>query len=82
VNRLIDITDPVGRELLSRAGDLKARFILLDLAEDIYGGPGRKAENAAVATLMHACDYLNDRIGYEMEPHPKGMIRLPEEVSK
>jgi len=81
-NRWVDITDPVGRELLGRAGDLKARFILLDRAEAIYDGPGRTSENAAVATLMHACDYLRDRIGYEMEPHPKGMIRLPIEASK
>lgn len=78
-NRWQDITDPVGRELLGRAGDLDARFMMLDRAEDIYIGPGNP-ENAAVATLMHACDYLKDRIGYEMEPHPKGMIRLPAEV--
>jgi hypothetical protein len=80
-NRWVDITDAVGRELLGRAGDIKARFILIDLAEVIYDGPGRPIENAAVTSLIHACDYLRDRIGYEMEPHPKGMIRLPAEVS-
>lgn len=59
------------------AADLSSRLWLVDLAEEIYIGPGHTASNEAVATLMHACDYLNDRIGYEMEPHPKGMIRLP-----
>lgn len=80
-NRWPDITDPIGRELLGRAGDLQARFMLLNHAEDIYDGPGYQDENSAVASLMHACDYLKDRIGYEMEPHPKGMIRLPGEVT-
>lgn len=75
-SRWVDAIDPVGRELLGRAGDLKARFMLLALAEEIYDGPGNPVENAAVATLMHACDYLRDRIGYEMEPHPKEKIRL------
>lgn len=76
-NRWIDISDPLGRELLGRAGDIKARFMLLNRAEDIYVGPGNSADNAAVASLLHACDYLDDRIGYEMEPHPKGMVKLP-----
>lgn len=79
-NRWVDITDPVGRELLGRAGDLNARFMMLDCVEVIYCGPGCTSENSAVASLMHACDYLKDRIGYEMEPHPKGMIRLPLEA--
>jgi hypothetical protein len=74
-NQWPTITDPVGRELLGRAGDLKARFILIDCADAVYEGPGRPAQNAAVASLMHACDYLKDRIGYEMAPHPKGMIK-------
>jgi hypothetical protein len=78
-NRWIDITDPVGRELLGRAGDLNARFIIIDHVEAIYTGPGNRRANDAVATLMHACDYLKDRIGYEMEPHPRGMIRLPDQ---
>jgi len=80
-NRWIDITDPVGRELLGLNGDLNARFKLIDLAESIYIGPGNTEENSAVSTLMHACDYLMDRIGYEMDPHPKGMILLPSEVA-
>lgn len=56
--------------------DIKARFIIVDLAISIYKGPGNSAENMAVASLMHAADYLADRIGYEMEPQPKGMIRI------
>jgi len=59
------------------AADLKARFKLIDLAESIYVGPGNTAENDAVASLFHAACYLEDRIAYEMEPHPKGMIRMP-----
>jgi hypothetical protein len=58
------------------AADLKARFKLIDLAESIYTGPGKTAENAAVASLFHAACYLEDRIVYEMKPHPKGMIRM------
>jgi hypothetical protein len=57
------------------AADMKARFKLLDLAESIYTGPGDTAENAAVASLFHAVCYLEDRVAYEMNPHPKGMIR-------
>jgi hypothetical protein len=79
-NRWIDITDPVGRELLGCAADLKARLILVNLSESIYEGPGKIRENAAVATLLHAYDYLRDRIGYEMDPAPKGMVRVPGEV--
>lgn len=55
--------------------DLKAKLILIDVAEEIYIGPGDTETNAAVASLIHAADYLDDRIGYEMQPHPKGMIR-------
>lgn len=59
--------------------DLRARMLLIDLAESVYAGPGNSSANMAVASLMHAADYLYDRIAYEMEPHPKGMIRLFEE---
>lgn len=76
------VTDRVGRELLGRSADLAARFLLLDCAEALYVGPGHTRENATVSSLMHACDYLNDRIGYEMEPHPTGMIRLPVDQTK
>lgn len=74
------VTDPVGRELLGRAADIAARFVLIDCAEAVYIGPGHTSENAAVASLMHACDYLKDRIGYEMDPHPMGKVRIPEKV--
>jgi hypothetical protein len=63
------------------AADLRSRFLILDLAEEIYVGPGNTASNEAVGMLMHACDYLEDRVGYEMNPHPKGMIRLPQGVN-
>lgn len=59
------------------ADDLKARMVLIDMAEDIYLGPGNTDTNAAVASLIHAASYLKDRVGYEMQPHPKGMILLP-----
>lgn len=58
------------------AADLKARFLLIDLAEAVYVGPGNPDENSAVSSLVHAADYLHDRIAYEMEPAPKGMIRM------
>lgn len=61
----------------SWAADLRARMLMLDLAEGIYLGPGHTAVNEAVAMLLHACDYLDDRIGYEIGPPPKGMIRMP-----
>lgn len=59
------------------AADLKANLLLIDMAEEIYQGPGDTPLNAAVAILIHASYYLNDRVGYEMHPHPKGMILLP-----
>lgn len=80
-NRWVDVTDPEGVELLGREADICARFMLIDHAEALYKGPGHTAENAACSTLFHACDYLRDRIGYEMEPHLKGMIKLPAEVA-
>ena len=64
------------RYFSSWAADLKARFLLVDLAESVYVGPGHTAENAAVSSLMHAAYYLEDRVAYEMEPPPKGMIKL------
>lgn len=62
------------------SGDLRARLILIDLAEAVYVGPGQSETNAAVASMLHAICYLEDRIAYEMEPHPKGMMRLPKEA--
>jgi hypothetical protein len=60
------------------SADLHARMKLIDLAESVYAGPVDCAENQAVASLIHAADYLADRIAYEMNPHPKGMIRRSE----
>jgi hypothetical protein len=59
--------------------DLRARLRLVDLAESIYVGPGNQEVNMAVSSLIHAADYLADRIAYEMDPAPKGMIRLESE---
>ena len=69
--------DEAQRYFSGWAADLKARLILIDLAESIYVGPGHTDENEAVASIIHAADYLHDRIAYEMEPAPKGMILLP-----
>jgi hypothetical protein len=78
MNRWLTITDPIARELLNRSGDLHARLLLIDLAELIYVCPGHPT-CSAVASLIHAFEYLKNRVGYEMEPHPKGMIRMPTE---
>lgn len=56
--------------------DLRARFMLIDLAEEVYFGPNATGTKLAASTLIHAADYLKDRVGYEMDPHPKGMIPL------
>jgi len=80
-NRWVDVTDSEGKELLGREADINARFLLIDHAEALYEGPGHADRNAAVCTLLHACDYLQNRIGYEMNPHPKGMIKILVEVA-
>lgn len=60
--------------------DIRARLILCDLVEAVYVGPGDTTTNDAVASLWHAIYYLEDRIGYEMHPAPKGMILLTEDA--
>ncbi len=72
------IPDPDLTRLLQRGADLQARFLLLNLVERLYVGPGNTPVNAAIATLHHAMYYLEDRIGYEMDPAPKGKIKLLE----
>jgi len=63
------------RRLLWRAGDLRARWLLNNLAEKVYV-PYSTPECAAVASLVHAYHYLADRLSYELHPWPKNMIKL------
>ena len=58
------------------SADIMARKLLLDKAEHLYVGPGDTRINRAVCSLLHACDYLQDRVGYEMNPHPAGRVRF------
>lgn len=64
--------DEEGRSLLWRAGDLAARLLLSDLSTAEY-----EAENFdGTASLIHAERYLADRLAYELEPWPKGMVNM------
>lgn len=71
------------RRLIYRGYDLRSRWMLVNLAEKLWfpngvNGieEGTQEEKSAVATLMHAADYLQDRLAYELYPAPKGMIRM------
>src|SRR6185437_643562 len=57
--------------LLWRAGDLRARFLLNDLATREY----ERSNFDGACTLIHAERHLADRLAYELQPWPKGMIR-------
>ncbi len=70
------ITPDMPREVAARialeeSSDLKARWLLIDLAEDAYN---RRVSECA--TLVHAYAYLEDREGYERAPWPKGMVKF------
>ena len=52
--------------LVWSGGDLKTRFRLIDIAEREY----RSGNQHGCARLMHMCDYLSDRLRYELEPPP------------
>lgn len=54
------------------SGDLRARWILIDLAESAYN-----SGESVAASLIHAAAYLENREQYQREPWPKNMIRLP-----
>jgi hypothetical protein len=76
--RRIDPSIPpeVAQRILNEEyGDLKARWILNDLAEDRYRHQGMSAK-AAAATLIHAGAYLADREEYSASPWPKNMVKL------
>ncbi len=62
-------------------GDLKARWMMNNLAEKLFNS-GSAPSKRASATLIHACAYLEDRIIYELSPWPKNMIKLPFERCK
>ncbi len=62
--------DAEGRSLIWRAADLRARFILLHRAEVLF----EQGENRAACTLIHALEYLKDRLAYELYPWPKNCV--------
>jgi len=69
------ITPDMDRETAQRiateeSGDLRARWLLLDLFEATYNARDRVA-----ASLLHAVVYLENRERYTAEPWPEGMIR-------
>lgn len=63
--------DVARRIFTEDAGDIKAMWMLLDLAEKAY-----KAKVACAASLFHAHAYLNDREDYTANPWPKNMINF------
>lgn len=67
--RICDL-DAEGRSLIWRACDLKARWMLIDAAEETYNR-GCKAQ---ACTLIHAYTYLADRLAYELHPWPKNKL--------
>ncbi len=75
MRRLTNDMEPAIARRIAREefGDVRARMVLIDLAEHLYGNN----QKLASATLMHAEAYLVDRAAYELEPWPKGMIRVP-----
>lgn len=63
-------SDPDARWIAFRAGDIKARLLLIDLAESVYS----EGNLEGCAALMHAEYYLSDRDGYALNPPPKMSI--------
>ena len=72
--------DDAKRYFTDWRNDLAARMKMIDLAEEVYEDPEQQ-DKSGVASLLHAADYLKDRIRYEMAPHPKGMIKVTGEFS-
>jgi len=71
------ITPDMPREVAQRilneeSADLKARWMLIDFAEAAFNE--RRFE--AVASLVHAYEYLKDRKYYQLHPWPKGMVKF------
>jgi hypothetical protein len=71
-NRSIVGLDEQGKRLFFRAGDLAARFWLNRVAEEQLNADNRDG----MCILVHAEVYLADRLAYELEPWPKGMVKL------
>ena len=68
----IEINHIKRSRLIQRAGDIQARQILLDRAEELY----ESGELEASATCLHAEYYLADRLAYMLNPAPKNCIKI------
>ena len=68
--------DAEGRSLAWRGGDLVARFWLHDQLMPLFDA----GEFAGCTILHHAMCYLEDRLAYELYPHPMGKIRFAPEM--
>lgn len=64
--------DLEGLRLVWRGGDLVARFWLHDQFMPLFDAQ----EFGACTILHHAMCYLEDRLAYELYPHPRGKIRM------
>jgi hypothetical protein len=69
--RICDL-DAEGKSLTWRAGDLRARKLLIDVGEAVYNS----GEKRGACTLIHAQEYLKDRLAYELYPWPKNCVPI------
>lgn len=69
-------SDDRGRQLVFASADLKARMILIAIAETEYDADNKRG----AARFCHAEAYLRDRVVYELAPWPKNCIMNPEYV--
>lgn len=75
MQKLSDL-DEQGLRLVFRAGDISARHLLMNWAEEEYGLKHWRAS----AMCFHAEMYLADRLAYELHPPPtKFAIPTPAE---
>lgn len=63
---LTKYTDPEARRLIFAAADIKARWLLINMAEREYDSGNLRA----CARLFHAAMYLEDRLAYQLYPPP------------
>lgn len=73
MNQWPTITDPEGRSLMGRAGDLRARLMLSTAGKEAFD-MGFQEESI---TYLHACIYLEDRFAYELFPLKPGEVPIP-----
>lgn len=66
--------DQEGQRLIFAVADIKARLILIRMAEIEY----EAGNKAGACSFMHAEAYLQDRIVYELAPWPKHHFLNPE----